>query len=79
MFTILAGRLFDPSSEDFVDSQLIAVSKRTGLIVDVHDYTAGSVDIDLGHLTVLPGFVDAHVHSMRRFMSGNSLPSDELR
>ncbi|SJL10060.1 uncharacterized protein ARMOST_13442 [Armillaria ostoyae] len=60
--TILAGRLFDPSIEDFIDSQLIAVSKRTGLIVDVHDYTAGSVDIDLRHLTVFPGFVDAHVH-----------------
>ncbi|KAK0500033.1 hypothetical protein EDD18DRAFT_1148175 [Armillaria luteobubalina] len=60
--TILAGRLFDPSIEDFVDSQLIIVSKRTGLIVDVHGYTAGSVDIDLRHLTVLPGFVDTHVH-----------------
>ncbi len=28
VFTILAGRLFDPSSEDFVDSQLIVVSKK---------------------------------------------------
>ncbi|PBL03140.1 hypothetical protein ARMGADRAFT_978056 [Armillaria gallica] len=62
IFTILAGRLFDPGIEDFVDSQLIAVSKTTGLIVDVQDYTAGSVDIDLRHLIVLPGFVDAHVH-----------------
>ncbi|KAG7451500.1 uncharacterized protein BT62DRAFT_984593 [Guyanagaster necrorhizus] len=61
-FTILAGRLFDPSIEDFVASQVIVVSKTAGLIVDVHDYTTGSVDIDLRHLTVLPGFVDAHVY-----------------
>ncbi|KAK0469359.1 uncharacterized protein EV420DRAFT_1659320 [Desarmillaria tabescens] len=62
IFTILAGRLFNPNIEDFVASQLIVVSKRTELIVDVHDYITGSVDIDLRHLTVLPGFVDAHVH-----------------
>ncbi len=67
---ILAGRMFNSRQEVFWENQVITVSKTTGLIVDICPYTPTSFCkrddsaevIDLLHLTVLPGFVDAHVH-----------------
>ncbi|KAF9237060.1 hypothetical protein BU15DRAFT_49217 [Melanogaster broomeanus] len=69
---IIAGKLFDPYSLDLVEKQLITVSNESGLILEVSPYSgsdplsewrfATENVIDLSTLTVLPGFVDAHVH-----------------
>ena len=69
---ILAGKLFDPYSGKLLENKIIAVSPHSGLILSVDsfdpcDHAArslldGSDIIDLQNYTVLPGFVDAHVH-----------------
>ncbi|KAJ7220767.1 hypothetical protein GGX14DRAFT_432003 [Mycena pura] len=67
---ILAGQLFDPYLLKLVPNQLITVSRKTGLILHVESFTPAIASlllnepdtIDLRHITVSPGFVDAHVH-----------------
>ncbi|KAJ4481286.1 hypothetical protein J3R30DRAFT_3701004 [Lentinula aciculospora] len=68
---ILAGKLFDSQSLQFLPAQTISVSKSTGVILSITNTAqcdlnasqlASGEIIDLRHLTVLPGFVDAHVH-----------------
>jgi imidazolonepropionase-like amidohydrolase len=60
---VLAGKLFDSVHAEFLSNQLIIVSQYTGRITSVKHYQGHEhVDINLSHLTVLPGFVDAHVH-----------------
>jgi cytosine/adenosine deaminase-related metal-dependent hydrolase len=70
VYTILAGQLFDSYARKLVPRQCIKVHKLSGLILDVSTYkdedylglhTNNSL-LDLRHLTVLPGFVDVHVH-----------------
>jgi imidazolonepropionase-like amidohydrolase len=64
---ILAGKLFDPYTLQILENQAITISSDSGLILEVtsigNDFASfdGEV-IDLRHLTVLPGFVDTHVH-----------------
>ncbi|KAF7377432.1 Amidohydro-rel domain-containing protein [Mycena sanguinolenta] len=64
--TIAAGQLFDPYLLQLVPNQLITVSQDTGLVLDVCSFSSSSElppeTIDLRHLTVVPGFVDVHVH-----------------
>jgi imidazolonepropionase-like amidohydrolase len=84
---ILAGTLFDSYTGELLPNRLIVVSPESGLILDVTEYEdsdAGLIQaavdlssestIDLRDQTVLPGFVDAHVH--RKF---NVLESLEFR
>ncbi|TFK56901.1 hypothetical protein OE88DRAFT_1730336 [Heliocybe sulcata] len=71
---ILAGRVFDPYTLGFHENQLITVSEDSGLILDVRPFTENDWEdiqrrhardksiVDLRGQTVLPGFVDAHVH-----------------
>lgn len=72
---ILAGELFDSYAGELVKHKLISVSPDSGLIVGVDTFEdsdeglrrAGidlrdEATIDLRGLTVLPGFVDTHVH-----------------
>ncbi|KAH9885438.1 hypothetical protein C8Q73DRAFT_749218 [Cubamyces lactineus] len=69
---IYAGQLFDPESLELRPRQKVTVSQDSGLILDVRPYLIpeeGEVDftnadtvVDLRDATVLPGFVDAHVH-----------------
>ncbi|KAJ6482559.1 hypothetical protein C8R45DRAFT_904822 [Mycena sanguinolenta] len=63
---IAAGQLFDPYLLQLVPNQLITVSQETGLVLDVCSFGSSSElppeTIDLRHLTVVPGFVDVHVH-----------------
>ena len=72
---ILAGKLFDSYAGDVVERRLILVSPDSGLIVGVEAFedspewlSRAGIDleddstIDLRGQTVLPGFVDAHVH-----------------
>jgi imidazolonepropionase-like amidohydrolase len=70
--TVLAGRLFDPESLQLVPNQAISISPQTGEILDVQAITSDLLanlhpsatdTLDLRHLTILPGLVDAHVHS----------------
>jgi adenine deaminase len=69
--TILAGQLFDSYTGQLVRNQLITVNQASGLILDVSTFKEedaprllqeSSTVHDLRHLTVLPGFVDVHVH-----------------
>ena len=69
---ILAGRIFDSYSKQFVKNQLITTCSRRGIIIDICTISpeeqnslldsGGGNLIDLRHQTVLPGFVDTHVH-----------------
>lgn len=61
---IRAGALLDPATGRVTRDQQIVV--EAGRIVSVGDWpnaaSAGGQVIDLSHLTVLPGLIDAHVH-----------------
>ncbi|KZT03501.1 uncharacterized protein LAESUDRAFT_659678 [Laetiporus sulphureus 93-53] len=66
---IYAGKLFDPYTLQLLENQVITVSPESGLVLDVQPFSitntndlSGPQCIDLRHATVLPGFVDAHVH-----------------
>ena len=76
---IYAGKLFDPHALQLLPQRVVTVSEHLGLVVDVRPYAEGeasAVDfardetaIDLRDATVLPGFVDAHVHCEFEFIS----------
>lgn len=65
---LLVDCYFDSEAAAFVHKPtVIAVSQQTGLIHDISPYHGElspdeSTIIDLRGLTVLPGFVDTHVH-----------------
>ena len=69
---VYAGKLFDPYALKLLPRRVVTVSRELGLVVDVQpwteeelrdvDFTKDDANIDLRGLTVLPGFVDAHVH-----------------
>ncbi|OAX41021.1 hypothetical protein K503DRAFT_713498 [Rhizopogon vinicolor AM-OR11-026] len=66
---VLAGKLFDPYTLEILENQAITISSDSGLILDVtsfsnlrSDFASFSEVIDLRNSTVLPGFVDVHVH-----------------
>ncbi|KAF7328691.1 hypothetical protein MSAN_02470900 [Mycena sanguinolenta] len=67
----------DPYLLQLVPNQLITVSQDTGLVLDVCSFSSSSElppeTIDLRHLTVLPGFVDVHVHFFLQFLLRNIL------
>ncbi|EGO31270.1 hypothetical protein SERLADRAFT_456162, partial [Serpula lacrymans var. lacrymans S7.9] len=67
---IIAGKLFDSYTLELLENRVITVSEDSGIILDVQPFSSSthglnfsdSQIIDLRHLTVLPGFVDTHVH-----------------
>ncbi|KAF8576138.1 hypothetical protein K439DRAFT_1640779 [Ramaria rubella] len=70
---IIAGKLFDSYTRQLITDQLITINPRRGIITDVRSIpseeqtflllTANPATlIDLRQETVLPGFVDVHVH-----------------
>ncbi|KAL4246563.1 hypothetical protein ABKN59_008759 [Abortiporus biennis] len=71
---IYAGRYFDSLNTEFVEKAIIVVSPDSGLILDVQTYNSdeeinetvdfmdSQTNLDLRQSTVLPGFVDVHVH-----------------
>jgi cytosine/adenosine deaminase-related metal-dependent hydrolase len=80
---ILAGRLFDSISGQFLEEQLITVCPSRGIILDIRPCSLNeAVDIlregedvvDLRGQTVLPGFVDTHVHCEPTLLRWISLP-----
>src|SRR5436190_15871615 len=58
---IKAARLFDGTSNEIIRNATVVVTGNqiTGINVPV---PAGAQVIDLGDATLLPGFIDAHVH-----------------
>ncbi|KAF5384786.1 hypothetical protein D9615_000885 [Tricholomella constricta] len=77
VYHVLAGKLFDSVSKKLISNQVITVDRDSGIILRVLDLTEfrsstesrrwvdnGTEEeiIDLTHLTILPGFVDTHVH-----------------
>ena len=68
---IYAGKLFDPDTLQFLPQRMVTVARNAGLVLDVQPWTAEQLrdvdfedanTVDLRDATVLPGFVDAHVH-----------------
>ncbi|KAG7100221.1 hypothetical protein E1B28_001996 [Marasmius oreades] len=65
---IIAGKLFNSDTLTFSEQQVIVVDGESGLIIDVHGWSQQDEDeasiptVDLRGKTVLPGFVDVHVH-----------------
>lgn len=77
---IYAGKIFDSYSCELVSKKLITVSPESGLIQALESYSPRDLQaedfsdpdtMDLSNQTVLPGFVDAHVH--------RKVPSEESR
>lgn len=71
--TILAGKLFDPETLSVRTQQVIRISPSKGLILSVENSSDEEISllrkraipeefIDLSSETVIPGFVDTHVH-----------------
>ncbi|TKX20000.1 amidohydrolase-like protein 4 [Elsinoe australis] len=67
-FTIHTSLLFSPTHKTFLKNISLTISKSTGLITKIHTRTSPPhtpithPDLDLRHLTLLPGLVDAHTH-----------------
>lgn len=62
---VRAGRLFDPHSGTMLTNQVIVI--RGDRIVDVGRSAAipaGARSVDLSRVTVLPGLIDTHLHTM---------------
>lgn len=82
---VLAGKLFDPYTLDLLENQAITISSDSGLILDVTSFSNIGSDfvgdvIDLRNSTVLPGFVDTHVHCKRiSFISDTAPPISDCR
>src|SRR5690242_3080388 len=64
---IAAGNLLDGRGNVIKNTRVVIVGSK---IVEI-DPKAGPVDYDLRELTVLPGWIDSHVHI------GSSFPGDE--
>ena len=71
MMRIYAGKIFDSYSCQLVDKKMITVSPESDLIQGIESYSPRDLqavdfsdpdNVDLTNQTVLPGFVDAHVH-----------------
>ncbi|KAF8993090.1 hypothetical protein BDQ17DRAFT_1368762 [Cyathus striatus] len=75
VYRILAGKIFDSQARTLVPNQSITIDKAYGVILDIRSSTEppytqpgtlpGSEKIeivDLKKMTVVPGFVDVHVH-----------------
>lgn len=71
VLAILAGKLFDSQERCILEDQVIMIDQELGVILDVlnlgvfkrlHGKDDGIDFMDLGHLTIIPGLVDVHVH-----------------
>ena len=65
VFFVLAGRLFDATSESYKQNVAIRIENDRIAAVGVQ-VPAGAEVIDLSQLTVLPGLIDCHVHLQSR-------------
>ncbi|KAF5352795.1 hypothetical protein D9756_006226 [Leucocoprinus leucothites] len=70
IYGIFAGKLFDPIKRRMRDDQVIMIDRELGVIVDVMNLDefrrSENKDVeefyDFGKWTLVPGFVDVHVH-----------------
>jgi imidazolonepropionase-like amidohydrolase len=59
---IAASAVFDGKGHVLHDTHIVIEGSKIVAVVPANDPSAGTVDYDLRGLTVLPGWVDAHVH-----------------
>ena len=72
VYKIRTGQVFDPIARVMLPRQVIWVDRETGIIIRLgeegeafrSEFEVEVTDVDLTKLTVLPGFVDVHVHRM---------------
>lgn len=70
VYGILAGKIFDSRARKLVENQVVLVDRELGVILDIinlNEFQQAQRNedievIDLGQWTLVPGFVDAHVH-----------------
>ncbi|KIM38125.1 hypothetical protein M413DRAFT_30274 [Hebeloma cylindrosporum] len=70
LYKIRTGQVFDPIERVMFARQVIWVDRDTGVVVRLgeegetfrSEFEVEVTDVDLTKLTVLPGFVDVHVH-----------------
>ena len=65
VFFVLAGRLFDGTSESYRQNVAIRIENDRIAAVGV-PVPPGAEVIDLSRFTVLPGLIDCHVHLQDR-------------
>jgi len=66
-YVLKAARLFDGISGQVVSPGMVVVSEGKIQSVGAGNVPAGATVIDLGDATLLPGFIDAHVHLSDEF------------
>jgi imidazolonepropionase-like amidohydrolase len=72
VYKIRTGQVFDPIARVMLPRQVIWVDRDTGIVIRLgeegealrSEFELEVTDVDLTNLTVLPGFVDVHVHRM---------------
>lgn len=62
IFVIRAARMVDVARGEVVEGAVVVVEGDRILAVGEEAAPAGAVTIDLGDMTLLPGFIDAHTH-----------------
>lgn len=71
VYKICTGQVFDPIERVMLPRQVIWVDRDTGVVIRLgeeegfgSEFEVEVTDVDLTNLSVLPGFVDVHVHRM---------------
>ena len=60
---IRAGRMIDGfSAQPFLDQAIVIDKGRIEQIVPWENYDSGGTEMDLSNFTILPGFIDTHLH-----------------
>src|SRR5436305_4008234 len=60
---IVAARMFDPATSKMIEHPAVTISgDKVLLVTNNQQLPSGTIVIDLGDVTLLPGLIDAHTH-----------------